>query len=88
MSERILPNLVTKEYRTLSRIAGPLLFIDRTQEIAFNEIVEITGPDCSIRLAHSHVSFALLLKERPIRNRMHHSFKTIKFRNSLSAVMA
>lgn len=51
MSERILPNLVTKEYRTLSRIAGPLLFIDRTQEIAFNEIVEITGPDESIRLA-------------------------------------
>jgi V/A-type H+-transporting ATPase subunit B len=46
-----LPSLVTKEYRTLSRIAGPLLFIDRTQEIAFNEIVEITGPDGEVRLA-------------------------------------
>jgi V/A-type H+-transporting ATPase subunit B len=51
MSERVLPSLVTKEYRTLSRIAGPLLFIDRTQEIAFNEIVEITGPDGEVRLA-------------------------------------
>ena len=51
MSERVLPSLVTKEYRTLSRIAGPLLFIDRTQGIAFNEIVEITGPDGEVRLA-------------------------------------
>lgn len=46
-----MPNLVTKAYCTISRITGPLLFIDRTQEIAFNEIVEITGPDGEIRLA-------------------------------------
>lgn len=51
MNERKFPSLITKEYRTISRIAGPLLFIDRTQEIAFNEIVEITGPDNDIRLA-------------------------------------
>lgn len=46
-----VPSLVTKEYRTLSRIAGPLLFIDRTREIAYNEIAEITGPDGEVRLA-------------------------------------
>jgi V/A-type H+-transporting ATPase subunit B len=46
-----LPPLITKEYRTVTRIAGPLLFIDRTQAIAYNEIVEITGPDGDVRLA-------------------------------------
>ncbi|MCB9419505.1 MAG: V-type ATP synthase subunit B [Ardenticatenaceae bacterium] len=46
-----MPSLVTKEYRTISRIAGPLLFIDRTEEIAFSEIVEITGPRGEVRLA-------------------------------------
>jgi len=43
--------LITKTYRTISRIAGPLLFIDRTREVAFNEIVVITGPDGQPRLA-------------------------------------
>ncbi len=51
MSQKTIPSMVTKEYRTLSRIAGPLLFIDRTEGIAFNEIVEITGPDGQVRLA-------------------------------------
>jgi V/A-type H+-transporting ATPase subunit B len=51
MSTRDLPSFVTKEYRTVSRIAGPLLFIERTQEIAFGEIVEITDPDGEVRLA-------------------------------------
>jgi V/A-type H+-transporting ATPase subunit B len=45
-----LPALVTKEYRTLSRIAGPLLFVERIQGVAFGEIVEITGPDGAARL--------------------------------------
>lgn len=43
--------LITKEYRTVSRISGPLLFIERTREVAYNEIVAITGPDGETRLA-------------------------------------
>ncbi|MCB8945477.1 MAG: V-type ATP synthase subunit B [Ardenticatenaceae bacterium] len=46
-----MKTLITKSYRTLARIAGPLLFIDRTRDIAYNEIVEITGPDGEVRLA-------------------------------------
>ena len=44
------PTLITKEYRTLSRIAGPLIFVDRIQGVAYGEIVEITGPDGETRL--------------------------------------
>ena len=46
-----MKRLISKSYRTLSRIAGPLLFIERTRDIAYNEIVEITGPDGEVRLA-------------------------------------
>lgn len=46
-----LPPLVTKVYRTVSRISGPLIFIDRIQDVAYNEIVAITGPDGRTRLA-------------------------------------
>jgi V/A-type H+-transporting ATPase subunit B len=45
-----LPSLVTKEYRTVSRITGPLVFVDRVQGVAYHEIVEITGPDGELRL--------------------------------------
>jgi len=44
------PSLVTKEYRTLSEIKGPLIFVERIREVAYNEIVEITGPDGITRL--------------------------------------
>ena len=50
MTTRTLPTLITKEYRTLSRIAGPLVFIDRIQGVAYGEMVEITGPDGDVRL--------------------------------------
>ncbi|MCL5995715.1 MAG: V-type ATP synthase subunit B [Chloroflexi bacterium] len=43
-------NLVTKIYRTLTRIAGPLVFIQRVRDVAYGEIVEITGPDGVARL--------------------------------------
>ena len=49
--KRVLPPLVRKEYRTISSISGPLLFIERIQDVAFNEIVAITGPDGKPRLA-------------------------------------
>ncbi len=44
------PNLATKEYRTLSQIKGPLIFVERITGVAYNEIVEIMGPDGQVRL--------------------------------------
>ena len=44
------PHLVTKEYRTLSQIKGPLIFVDRIADVAYNEMVEVVDPDGAIRL--------------------------------------
>jgi V/A-type H+-transporting ATPase subunit B len=44
-------SLAVKEYRTLSQIKGPLIFVERVTGAAFNEVVEITGPDGRIRRA-------------------------------------
>lgn len=44
------PSLVTKEYRTLSQIKGPLIFVERIAGIAYNEMVEIIDPDGVTRL--------------------------------------
>jgi len=32
------------EYKTISEISGPLVFVERTKDIAYNELVEITLP--------------------------------------------
>ncbi len=45
-----LPRLLTKEYYTISQIRGPLVFVERITGVAYNEIVEITGPSGEIRL--------------------------------------
>lgn len=45
------PKLVTKEYRTLSQIKGPLIFVERAVDVAYQEIVEIIGPGGERRLA-------------------------------------
>lgn len=42
--------LWVKEYRTATRIAGPLIFIDRIRDIAYGEIVRIIGPDDGVRV--------------------------------------
>ena len=44
------PNLVTKEYHTLSQIRGPLIFVERIAGVAYNELVEITSPTGDKRL--------------------------------------
>ncbi len=44
------PGLVTKEYRTVSQIRGPLIFIERTSAIAYHEMVEIIDPEGGVRL--------------------------------------
>lgn len=45
-----LPRLITTEYRTVSEIRGPLVFVERTLNVAYNEIVEILAPDGELRL--------------------------------------
>jgi V/A-type H+-transporting ATPase subunit B len=50
MTATRFPSLITKEYRTLSRIAGPLIFVERIRDVAYGEIVEITGPGSDTRL--------------------------------------
>ena len=44
------PNLITKEYRTISQIKGPLIFVERISQVAFNETVEIVSPEDEVRL--------------------------------------
>jgi len=44
------PGLVTKEYRTLSQIKGPLIFVERILDVAYNEMVEIIDPEGEVRL--------------------------------------
>jgi V/A-type H+/Na+-transporting ATPase subunit B len=43
------PKLVTKEYRTLSQIKGPLIFLERISDVGYGEVVEIIDPDSKIR---------------------------------------
>lgn len=50
MTSTPLPSLITKEYRTASRIAGPLIFVERLRDVAYGEIVEIIGPAGEVRL--------------------------------------
>jgi V/A-type H+/Na+-transporting ATPase subunit B len=45
-----IPSLVTKEYRTLSQIKGPLIFVERIAKVAYNEIVEIMDPEGNARM--------------------------------------
>ena len=47
------PKLVTREYRTIAQIKGPLVFVERTSDIAYGEMVEIVGPDGEARLAQA-----------------------------------
>jgi len=44
------PRLLATEYRTVSQIRGPLIFIERIANVAYNEIVEVIGPDGDVRL--------------------------------------
>ncbi len=38
-----------KEYRTINRIAGPLLFVEKTEPIGYEELVNITLADGSVK---------------------------------------
>ena len=43
------PSLLTKQYRTLSYVSGPLVFVERVRGVGFGEIVEVTGADGVVR---------------------------------------
>ncbi len=45
-----MPNLLTKQYRTVSYISGPLIFVERVKNVGFGEIVEIAGAEGAMRL--------------------------------------
>ena len=47
---KAIPRLLTTEYRTVSQIRGPLVFVERIADVAYNEMVEIISPDGETRL--------------------------------------
>ena len=34
--------MLPREYRTISSISGPLMMVEKTQDVRFDELVEIT----------------------------------------------
>jgi V/A-type H+-transporting ATPase subunit B len=40
---------MAKEYKTISQIAGPLIFVEKTEPVGYNEIVNIKMPDGNVR---------------------------------------
>lgn len=42
--EKQIGRLITKEFRTVSQIRGPLVFVERVSDVAFDEMVEIIDP--------------------------------------------
>jgi len=47
---KTIPRLLTTEYLTVSQVRGPLVFVERIADIAYNEMVEIISPDGDVRL--------------------------------------
>ncbi len=48
MNAKTLP-LYVIDYATLSYLSGPLLFVENVQNVGYNEIVELRGPDGVVR---------------------------------------
>lgn len=40
---------MVKEYHTIADVAGPLIFVEKTEPVSFNELVQIQLPDGSIK---------------------------------------
>jgi len=40
---------MTKEYKTISEIAGPLIFVEKTEPVGYNELVNINLPMAPLR---------------------------------------
>jgi V/A-type H+/Na+-transporting ATPase subunit B len=51
MTEKIkIEKLFTKEHRTVTQIRGPLIFVERVSNVAFDEMVEVVDPSGNIRV--------------------------------------
>jgi len=48
--EMSIDRLITKEFRTVNQIRGPLLFVERVSDIAFDEMVEVIDPSGNVRV--------------------------------------
>jgi V/A-type H+-transporting ATPase subunit B len=44
------PSLLTIEYRTITQIKGPLIFLDRIADVSYSEMVEIVDPQGGVRM--------------------------------------
>ncbi|MCL7414902.1 MAG: ATP synthase subunit B [ANME-2 cluster archaeon] len=40
---------MTKEYKTITEVSGPLIFLEKTEPVSYNELVNITLPDGSTK---------------------------------------
>ncbi|MFH1127023.1 MAG: V-type ATP synthase subunit B [archaeon] len=40
---------MAKEYKTISRIAGPLVFVEKTEDVGYGELVRITMPNGDVK---------------------------------------
>ncbi|MBT3234268.1 MAG: V-type ATP synthase subunit B [Calditrichaeota bacterium] len=47
---RKIEKLFTKEHRTVTQIRGPLIFVERVSNVAFDEMVEVVDPSGNIRV--------------------------------------
>lgn len=41
--------MTAKEYKTITRIAGPLVFVEKTEDIGYGEIVKVTMPNGDVK---------------------------------------
>ncbi len=41
--------MTAKEYKTITRIAGPLVFVEKTEDIGYGEIVRVTMPNGDVK---------------------------------------
>ncbi|MEM3139266.1 MAG: HAS-barrel domain-containing protein, partial [Archaeoglobaceae archaeon] len=38
-----------EEYKTITQVAGPLIFVEKTKPVAYGELVNVVLPDGSVR---------------------------------------
>jgi V/A-type H+/Na+-transporting ATPase subunit B len=50
VKEKLISQLATKEYRTVNQIRGPLLFVERVSDVAYDEMVEVIDPAGKVRI--------------------------------------
>ena len=53
--------LITKEFRTVSQIRGPLIFVERVSDVAFDEMVEIIDPAGKRRVGRGCLKWTMIL---------------------------